>query len=120
MTKTLPLGWYANYALEEAKRGDPGPLIARLMQALQGRGSLSDGEFWFVIEALEARESPDTRARLRNLERWLIAQQVDGLIDEEGRKSKKAVAEVAKDRGCSPRKVRGALKAHGKPRRYRG
>jgi hypothetical protein len=114
-----------DYALKLARAGDPGLLIANLQQTLQGRGHLSDGEYWFIIEALEATESKQTRARLRDLERWLIAQQFDGLVDgdaefgEKGMEPKLAMDVVKKNRNCSIRKIRGALKAYGKPRRYR-
>ena len=59
--KPMP-AWLVDYTLKEARQGDPGPLIVRLMLALQGRAHLSDGEYWFVIEALEATESKQTRA----------------------------------------------------------
>jgi hypothetical protein len=111
--------WYVDYALNEARRGEPGHLIARLQNALQGGERLSDGEYWFIIEALEATESKQTRAQLRDLEKQLIALQVDGLIDEEGMKPKQAVEAVKKDRDCSTRHIRTALRAYGKPRRYR-
>jgi hypothetical protein len=87
--------------------------------ALQGQGRLSDPEYWFIIDALEATGSKQTRANLRGLERWLIAQEFDGLVDEEDLKPAQAMAAVTKNRECSPRKVRGALRAYGKPRRHR-
>ena len=118
MTKLSP-GWAAKHAFEQAKRGDPGPLIARLMLALQGRGCLRDGEYWFIIETLEATASKRTNARMRDLERWLIAEQFDGLVDEEGMTPKQAMDVVKKDRNCSTGKIRGALRAHGKSRRFR-
>ena len=120
MTKKLPPGWSAKHALDEARRGDPSHLISRLGLALQGHKRLSDGEFWFIVEALEATESRQTRARLRDLEFWLIAHQFDGLVDEENLKPKQAMDVVKKHRDCSVRTIRTALKAYGKPRRYRG
>jgi hypothetical protein len=117
----VPAGWTAaDYAIKQARAGDPGHLIARLLLALQGHGRLSDGEFWFIVEALEATESRQTRARSRDIERRLIAQQVDGLIDEDGKSPKDAVDAVKRDRRRSVRHIRTALKAYGKPRRYRG
>ena len=45
----LPPGWYAKHALEEAKRGDPGHLIGRLLS----RRQLTDDEIQFIAEVLE-------------------------------------------------------------------
>ena len=116
--KPIP-AWWVDYAIKQARQGDPGLLIARLQMALQGQGRLSDPEYWFIIDALEATGSKQTRANLRDLERWLIAQEFDGLVDEEDLKPAQAMAAVMKNRECSPRKVRGALRAYGKPRRHR-
>ena len=118
MAKKPTPAWYIDYGLREARQGNPGPLIARVMEVLQGR--LTDGEFRFIVEALEATESKQTRARLRDLEKWLIAHQFDGLVDEEGMTPAQAMDAVKKNRDCSVRTIRTALKAHGKPRRYRG
>ena len=90
------------------------------MLALQGHARLSDGEFWFIIEALEATESKQTRTSDRDLGRRLIAQEFDGRVDEEGLKPKQAMAAVMKNRDCSVRKIRTALKVYGKTRRHRG
>lgn len=121
MAKKPTPAWYVDYAIKQARQGDPGPLIARLMTALQGSNNpLSDREYWFIVEALEATESKQTRARLRDLERWLTAHQFDSLVDEENMKPAQAMDAVKKSRGRSVRHIRAALKAYGKPRRYRG
>jgi hypothetical protein len=119
VTKKLTPAWYADFALKWARQGDPGHLIARLMLALQGRAHLSDGEYWFIVEALEATASKQTNAQLRDLERRLIAQQFDGLVDEEGMEPEDAMKAVMKSRDCRERKIRYALKHYGKPRRFR-
>jgi hypothetical protein len=118
----VPAGWTAaKYAYEEARHGNPYPLIARLAACVQrSSGPLSDDEFNFIRNVLEASAGKETNARLRQLEQRLIAQQVDGLIDEDGKSSKDAVDAVSRDRRRSARHVRTALKAYGKSRRYRG
>jgi hypothetical protein len=117
----VPAGWAAKNAYEEARRGNPYPLAARLLIALQHSSKpLSPEEFAFIRDALGATTGKETNARLRDLELWLIAQQVDGLIDEDGKSPKDAVDAVKRGRRRSVRHIRTALKAYGKPRRYRG
>ena len=113
MAKLRP-SWIAEYALKEAKLGNPGPLIARLSSALQGHGHLSDCEYWFIIEALEATGGKRQADVLRKIEQMLIAEQVEGLITEEGMKPKQAIDTVMRDRKRSRRHVYTALKAHNK------
>jgi hypothetical protein len=118
----VPAGWTAaKYAYEEARHGNPYPLAARLMIALQASNKpLSDDELRFIRDTLEASAGKETNALLRDLELQLIAQQVDGLIDEDGKSPKDAVDAVKRDRRRSVRHIRTALKAYGKSRRYRG
>jgi hypothetical protein len=94
-------------------RGNPGPLIAHFLS----RKPLSDGEIQFIVEALEATGGKRQADELRELEKKLIALQVDALIDEDGLLPKQAIDEVAKHRGRSIRHIRTALAAYGKPRR---
>jgi hypothetical protein len=96
----------ARFALDEALRGDPYPLIGRLRCGAR----LSDGEMRFIVEALEATENKYGSAKLRELEAMLIAQQVEDL--SKSMSQEKAVEEVARQRGRSRRHVFTALKAH--------
>jgi hypothetical protein len=53
------------------------------------------------------------------LEWWLIAQQYDGLIDDDGDEPKNAMDKVMRDRGYSERQIRKMLSLYGKKRRQR-
>jgi hypothetical protein len=113
-------GLFAKYAAAWARDGDPYPVIARLSVCVQRSSEpLSDDEFLFIRDALEARAGKETNARLRQLEKQLIAAQYDGLIDDDGKKPKEAFDEVKTLRDCWPRTVRRAIKQYGKPRRKR-
>jgi hypothetical protein len=113
-------GWLAKYAAVWARNGDPYPLIARLVICNQRSSEpLTDDEFLFIRDVLEAKAGKKTSARLRQLEKQLIAAQYDGLIDDDGMKPKAAFEEVVAWRGRSPRTVRRAIQDYGRPRRQR-
>jgi hypothetical protein len=113
-------GWLARYAAVAARAGDPYPLITRLMICVQRSSEpLTDAELGFIRDALEATANTKTNARLRGLEKWLMAQQYDGLIDDDGKKPKAAFTEVKAWRDTSERTLRRAISAHGKSRRKR-
>lgn len=101
-------GPFAKFALDEARRGDPYPLIGRLTHALQG--NLSDDEIRFVIEVVEATEGKYGADKLREIERTLIAGQVEDLKAAGVKKG--AADQVARQRGRSRRHIFDALKAH--------
>jgi hypothetical protein len=110
----------AMYAAARARAGDPYPLIGNLLFALARAGNpLSDDEVIFIREALEATAGKQTHADLRERGLWLIARQVDGLIDDDGYEPKDAVNEVIRHRRRSLRHIRTALSKYGKPRRHR-
>jgi hypothetical protein len=107
MTKPprIPRDWFAKLALREARRGDPGVLCARLST----RKPLTDEEIQFIVEVLQANAGKRQRSKLRAIERYLIAAQVDELI-QGGMKKEAAVAEIMRLRGCKRRKVFDAIK----------
>jgi hypothetical protein len=96
----LPPGWYAKYALEEAKRGDPSQLIGRLLS----RRQLTDYEIQFIVEVLEKMGGKRQADRLRKIEQMLIAEQVEELI-EDGMKKEAAIKKIGEYRGRSRRHV---------------
>lgn len=102
-------GAFARFALDEAQRGDPYPLIGRLTNVLQGSG-LSAGEIRFIVEALEATEGKRGTDKLREIEQMLIADQVEDL--SKSMSQKEAIEEVMRQRDRSRRHVFNALKAH--------
>jgi hypothetical protein len=102
-------GPFARFALDEAQRGYPYPLIGRLTNALRGSG-LSDDEIQFIVEALEATEGKRGTDRLREIEQMLIAEQVEEL--SKSMSQKEAIEEVMRQRDRSRRHVFNALKAH--------
>ena len=115
MAKQLRPGWIAKSALNEARLGNPGHLIARLSNALQTSNQpLTDAEYWFVIEALEATGGKRHADELRKIEQYLIASQVEGFMTENGITKKQAVDSVMRHRGRSRRHVYTALKLHNK------
>jgi hypothetical protein len=116
--KTLPRGWYADYVVREARLGNPAPLIARFENFLQlRRHPLSRGEIDFIIEALEATEKKRAKDNLRQIERMLIAAQVEDMIAS-GTPRKAAIEAVAVQRDRSIRHVEKAIPDHMK-RRHR-
>ena len=109
----LPPGWYAKHALEEAKRGDPGHLIGRLLN----RRRLTDDEIQFIVDVLEKTGGKRQDDQLREIEQFLIASQVEDLM-KDGTKKEAAITEVMRWRERSRRHVFNALKAYrGKSRR---
>jgi hypothetical protein len=104
-------GWYAELVVDAARRGDPYPLIGHLQFCLQSGKPLSDGEIQFIVAALEATAGKRSADNLRKTERFLIAEQVEGLMRDEGRTQKAAIDEVMRYRGRSRRHVYSALKA---------
>ena len=109
----LPPGWYAQHALEEAKRGDPGHLIGRLLN----RRRLTDDEIQFIVDVLEKTGGKRQADQLREIEQFLIASQVEDLM-KDGTKKEAAITEVMRWRERSRRHVFNALKAYrGKSRR---
>jgi hypothetical protein len=100
----LPPGWSAKHAIEEAKRGDPGHLIGRVLNRVR----LSDGEIQFIVEALEATGGKRQADQLRDIEKMLIAEQIEDL--KSGMKSKQAIEEVMRQRGRSRRHVFTAIR----------
>jgi len=101
-------GPFAKFALDAAQHGDPYPLIGRLHVCLQG-GKLSDGELRFIVEALEATAGKRGGNNLREIERGLIAEQVEELTSG-GAQQKEAISEVMRRSGRSRRYIFGALK----------
>ena len=98
-------GWLAKYALDEAKRGNPGPLIGRFLNHTR----LSADETQFIIEALEKTGGKRQADQLREIERMLIAEQVEDLR-KGGMKKEAAIAAVGKDRGRSRRHIFTAMR----------
>jgi hypothetical protein len=105
-----PPGWYAGFVLEEARLGNPHPLIGRLIACLQGSKTLSDGEIQFIVGALEATAGKRSAASLRGIEQILITEQVEALMSD-GMPQKEAIGEVMRQRGRSRRHIFSALKA---------
>ena len=106
-------GWLAKYALDEAKRGNPGPLIGRFLNHSQ----LSGDETRFIIEALESTGGKRQADELREIEQFLIAEQVEDFMTENGLKQEAAIKAVMDWRGRSRRHVFNALKAYRAKRR---
>jgi hypothetical protein len=101
-------GLLARFALDEARHGNPYPLIGRLNACLQ-QGALSDGELQFIVEALEAITKKHGADSLRRIEKILIAGQVEDLTNE-GARQKGAVDEVMRRSGRSRRYVFNAIR----------
>ncbi len=89
------------------------------MNAFSGRVKLSTEEVSLVRDALESTQGKETAGKLRDLEKQLIAFQVDGLVDEGGFKQEAAIGEAAAQRQRSIRHIRTALARYGKRRRSR-
>jgi hypothetical protein len=103
-------GRFAKYAAARARAGDPYPLIVRLSVCIQCSGKpLTDDEFRFIRDVLEAKADRKTAARLRLIERMLVAEQVTGFI-EDGMPRKQAIDKVKQQRNCSDRHIENALK----------
>jgi len=104
-----PPGPLARFALEEARLGNPYPLIGRLNACLL-QDALSDGELRFIVEALEATTKKHGADSLRGIEKILIAGQVEDLTTE-GARQKEAVDEVMRRSGRSRRYVFNAIRS---------
>jgi hypothetical protein len=105
--------WYVKYVATEAARGNPYPLIGRLLNTTT---TLSDVEFASTIAALKSTANKETKASLRRLEQELIANAVDRLIDKDKLTQKQAIATVKKGRGRSISHIKAAIRAYGKKR----
>ena len=106
--------------LHIARRGNPHPLIARLLFLLQRGGEpLRRDETLFIIEALEATAGKELNADLRQLEKELIALRVEGLMIEEGLLQKQAIGIVQDERKRSVRHIKRAIAARTPVRKKR-
>ena len=93
------------FALEEAKRGDPLYLSIRVLAG----DELSDGERLFISDLLNARAGKRYKTRKREIEQLRIARHVVALR-KAGKSQKAAVAEVMRQHDCKSRTVFHALK----------
>src|SRR5262245_19561248 len=109
MTKRRSLVTSGEGALEEAKLGDPTYLIGRVLLGEK----LTEGEIWFVVEALRATAGK----RYKNINRWgenlRITEQVVALT-RSGVKQEAAIQAAMRQHSVSRRQVFNALKAHKK------
>jgi CTP synthase (UTP-ammonia lyase) len=101
--------WYAKYAATEFARGNPYPLIGRVLGY--------PAEVAAIRQVLQT--SKQTAADLRDLEKKLIAIAVDRMVDEDKLTQKAAIAKVSQGRKRSISHVKAAVAAHGKRRNYR-
>lgn len=69
---------------------------------------LSDGEIQFIVEALETTGGKHQADHLRDIEKMLIAEQVEDL--KSGMKPKQAIEEVMRQRGRSRRHIFTAIR----------
>ena len=99
---------YSNVCAGEAQRGNPGPLIGYL----QSGRSLSPAAIKVIVEALEAKRGKRYRDKLREVEQFLIAAQVERLVREKDIKQEAAIETVVQERNRSRRHVYSAMKAH--------
>ena len=110
----------AKIAVSEARRGNLGPLIARISVPAT-RATMSDGEWKFIIAELEARDGTRGRKALKVIEKQLIAMRVEGLkVGEDGEKRlspDQAVGKVMQERGIkSKQTIYNAIKESKKPK----
>jgi hypothetical protein len=80
-----------------------------LCARLSIRKPLTDAEIQFIVDVLQANAGKRQKSRIRAIERYLIAAQVDDLV-QGGMKKEAAVTEVMRLRGCKRRKVFDAIK----------
>jgi hypothetical protein len=106
--------WYAKYVAAEAARGNPFPLIGRLLNVTQ----LSDAEIRLTIAALKAKAGKEANTYLRLVEKKLIAIAVDRMINEDKLTQKQAIEKVRQGRGRSTSHIKAAAAAHGKKRYF--
>jgi hypothetical protein len=112
-----PPDWFVKYGLDEAELGNPAPLIARLIIALQhSTRPLSDAEIWWIREVIEATGGKRWANNLREIEQMLITEQVEDLTKEMG-KQESAIEEVMRQRARSRQTIFTAIKAHKARRR---
>ena len=93
------------FALEQAKRGDPLYLSIRVLAG----DELSDGERLFISDLLNAGAGKLYKTRKRQVEQWRMAKQVVALR-KAGMKQKAAIDEVMRQHDCKRRTVLYALK----------
>jgi hypothetical protein len=98
---------YAEFALEEAKRGDPAYLISRVATGKK----LTDGEIEFIAKALMATAGRRYARVNRGGKQARIAEQVVTLVGD-GTKQEAAVHAVMCQHGWSRRQVFKALKVY--------
>jgi hypothetical protein len=92
MSKTPPI---AVFALHEARLGNHGPLIGRVLSG----APLTADERNYIAAALERRDGKRGRTALRQTEQARIRGDVESIKQEQGLKTEAAVAEVARLRG---------------------
>jgi hypothetical protein len=85
-------------------------MIGVLSGRLERGERLSTDEIKFITDALEATAKKAGADYLREVEQFLIASQVEGLVAE-GMPQKVAIDKVVRQRGRSRRHVYSALKA---------
>jgi|SRR5262245_14920856 len=98
----------AAYVLREARLGNTAPL-AGYVRFCAGRRSLPPELSEYLAELLERFERKRGKDEFRRIEKELIRQQVEGLMEEEGLKKEAAIAEVMQSRGISRSKIYAAL-----------
>jgi hypothetical protein len=106
-----PPDWYVRFCLDEARQGNPHPLIGRLNFLRHSGGPLSAGEFRFITEALEKTATKRAADNLREVEKMRIGEHVEDCL-RSGMPLKVAVEEVMRQYDCSRRHVFAALKAY--------
>ena len=99
----------AEFALRDARAGHFAPLIGRVRSA----APLLPEERQFIAEALHRLDGRRGKAELRKIEKALIAQRVDGLV-EEGKTTDDAVRQVERERKRKRATIYAALKAESK------
>ena len=107
--------WYAKYAVAEAARGNPYPLIGLIHSY-----PISSVEIKSITAALKDTASKDTKGYLRRFEQELIARAVDHMVDDDKvpLTQKQAIEKVSEVRGRSVSHIKAAVAAYGKKRYY--
>jgi hypothetical protein len=96
------------YVLREAKLGNTA-LLRGYVRFCAGRRPLTPELSEYVAQLLELVESKRDKDEVRRIDKELIRQHVEGLMEEEGLKKESAVAEVAQSRGVSRSTIYDAL-----------
>jgi hypothetical protein len=104
VAKIPPDPFSPEFALEEAKRGDPTSLSIRVLEGVE----LSDGERLFISDLLHAKAGKRYKARRREIEQFRITKEVMALTTEGGQEA--AVEQVRRAHNCSRRTIFNALK----------